>query len=139
MHTEQMDTKWSNIYNGVLGCDKNQSVIVSTTESTTTSTTTTTTTVPSLSGTNYCTDVDPTRSYCWTVPSEYEEYDYYDHMTEYLHGDDRIDAGNTIKMSRKCNPDWHMAGTTNDKKMQTEHTFTVVNTGNMAATDMNLL
>ena len=56
-----------------------------------------------------------------------------------FHCDDRIDVGNTIKMSWKCNPDWHMAGTAYDKKMQTEHTITVVNTINMAATDINLL
>ena len=100
VHTERMDTKWSYIYNEVLDCYKNQSVIVSTTESTSESTTTsTTTTVPSFSGTNYCTQVDPTRSYCWTLPSQYAEYDYYDNQfsiySQYFHGDDRIDVGNT--------------------------------------------
>ena len=77
--------------------------------------------------------------YCWTVPSSYLYYDDYDYNSAYYHGDDRIDAENTIMMSRKCNPDWHAAGTYNDQKMQTEHTSMVVNFGNRSAILHSLL
>ena len=43
MHTDRMNKKWNDIYNKVLGCDTNQSVIMSTTGSTIESTTATST------------------------------------------------------------------------------------------------
>ena len=67
-------------------------------------------------GVNYCIDKDPERSYCYTIPDSYDYYDQFDYNSKGYHGDYRINAGNTIKMSRMCNPDWHMAGTSYDEK-----------------------
>ena len=94
VNTERMKKKWNDIYNKVLGCDTNQSLIVSTTESTIESTTATST--ASTTSSSWATDLnshdicdiidgwtDQCSEKCYTYVHE-DEY-FYDYETDEFH------------------------------------------------------
>ena len=90
------------------GCFDSETTTTTTT-STTTSTTTTSTTLGSGATPENC--VNPSESqYCYTVPDRYDYYDYYDYNENYYHGDDAINVGATITISKKCHPEYELPG-----------------------------
>ena len=97
VHTDRMNKKWNDIYNKVLGCDANQSVIVSTTGSTIESTTSTSTDKCDIIGgwTDQCSEK------CYTYVHEYEYI--YDYETFESHfGDFACE----LKISSVCDPNF---------------------------------
>ena len=86
-----------------------------TTTSTTTSTITTSTTLGPPASPENC--VNPNKSqYCFTVPDSYRLYDYYDYDDHWYHGDDAINVGATITISKKCHPEYEIPGNWYDNR-----------------------
>ena len=90
------------------GCFDSETATTTTT-STTTSTTTTSTTLEAVATPENC--VNPSKSqYCFTVPDSYYYNDYFDYNENYYHGDDAINVGATITISKKCHPEYELPG-----------------------------